>query len=93
MESAVSEPIAFRTAELDFLAAVVDASHNTMLSHMGAVIRVALNSLPVRPASVQRGTVLHRAVLDAVRLRNATASEQAMSKLLDRDETLTTEEA
>lgn len=84
MEDATAEPTTFRTAELDFHAAVVDAAHNTMLSHMGAVIRVALRSISrhdelTRPS----GTAGHRAVLDAIAGHDATAAEEAMHKLLD----------
>lgn len=85
MESAVAEPMAYRTAELDFHAAVVDASHNTMLSHMGAVIRVALSSVPSNGgASVPQGTAGHRAVLDAIDRRDPTAAEKGMRELIDR---------
>ena len=85
MESAVAEPMAYRTAELDFHAAVVDASHNTMLSHMGAVIRVALSSVPSNGgASVRLGTTGHRAVLDAIDRRDPVAAEKGMRELIDR---------
>lgn len=93
MESAVAEPVAFRTAELDFHSAVVDAAHNTMLSHMGAVIRVALSSVP--PESV--ATVLHemaghRAVLDAIDRHDQEAAEKEMRKLLDHRRLLSVKE-
>ena len=84
MEAATAEPIRFRAAELDFLGSVVDASHNTMLSHMGAVIRVALDSaFSDLPATDQRSTVVHRAVLDAIRLRDQAGADRAMRRLVD----------
>lgn len=85
MESAVAEPMAYRTAELDFHAAVVDASHNTMLSHMGAVIRVALSSVPSNGgARAPQGTAGQRAVLDAIDRRDPAAAEKGMRELIDR---------
>lgn len=93
MESAVAEPIAFRTAELDFHSAVVDASHNTMLSHMGAVIRVALSSAPsTGEATEGHGTAGHRAVLDAIDRHDQEAAEKAMRKLIDYQSPLSTTE-
>lgn len=84
MESAVAEPMAYRTAELDFHAAVVDASHNTMLSHMGAVIRVALSSVPSNGGvRAPQGTAGHRAVLDAIDRRDPAAAEKGMRELID----------
>jgi DNA-binding FadR family transcriptional regulator len=87
MDSAVAEPIAFRRAELDFHAAVLDSAHNTLLSHMGAIIRVALTSaLEGRAASIATnslGTDHHRTILDAIREQDAAAAEQAMRVLLD----------
>lgn len=91
MESAVAEPIAFRTAELDFHAAVVDASHNTMLSHTGMVIRVALSSVPTSgDASARHGTAGHRAVLEAIDRRDPGAAEKAMRELVERQYPLPT---
>lgn len=93
MESAAAEPMAFRAAELDFHAAVVDASHNTMLSHMGAVVRVALSSVPTNgEASVQQGTAGHRAVLDAIDRHDPAAAEKGMRELIDRQRPRTTKE-
>lgn len=85
MESALAEPMAYRTAELDFHAAVVDASHNTMLSHMGAVIRVALSSVAPRgDARELHDAAGHRAVLDAIDRHDPEGAEKEMRKLLDR---------
>lgn len=84
MEAAASEPMAFRTAELDFHAAVVDAAHNTMLSHMGAVIRVALGSASENDVGeLRRATGTHRAILAAIDRRDPIAAEKAMHELLD----------
>lgn len=93
MESAAAEPVAFRTAELDFHSAVVDASHNTMLSHMGAVIRVALSAVPSNGQErVKDGTARHRAVLDAIDRHDPAAAEKGMRALLDRQRPQTTKE-
>lgn len=91
MESAAAEPLAFRAAELDFHAAVVDAAHNTMLSHMGAVIRVALSSVAA-DGRVQEGTAGHRAVLEAIDRQEAEVAEKGMRELIDRQRPPTTKE-
>ena len=44
IEAASAEPLALRAAELDFHDAVVDAAQNSLLSHVGAMIRVALEA-------------------------------------------------
>ena len=44
VEAAWAEPVARRAAELDFHGAVVDAAQNTLLSHVNALIRVALEA-------------------------------------------------
>jgi DNA-binding FadR family transcriptional regulator len=51
---------------------------------MGAVIRVALESaFSYLPATDQRSTVVHRAVLDAIRLRDQAGADRAMRRLVD----------
>lgn len=93
MDSAVAEPMAYRTAELDFHAAVVDASHNMLLSHMGAVIRVALSSVPSDgEVSVLHGTAGHRSVLDAIDRHDAEVAEKGMRELIDRQRPTTAKE-
>ena len=54
IEAASAEPIALRAAELDFHAAVVDAAQNSLLSHVGAMIRVALEAAASRTAPIRR---------------------------------------
>ena len=44
VEAAWAEPLAGRAADLDFHAAVVEAAHNGLLSHVSALIRVALEA-------------------------------------------------
>lgn len=87
MDAAVAEPIAFRRAELDFHVAVLDSAHNPLLSHMGAIIRVALTSaLEGRAASIAANSLAtdhHRTILDAIGGQDAAAAEQAMRVLLD----------
>lgn len=87
IDAAVAEPIAFRRAGLDFHAAVLDSAHNTLLSHIGAIIRVALTSAlegrAVSIASSSLGTDHHRTILDAIHGQDGAAAEQAMRVLLD----------
>ncbi len=64
-----------------------------MLSHMGAVIRVALSAVPANGQErVKGGTARHRAVLDAIDRRDPAAAEKGMRALLDRQRPLTTKE-
>jgi GntR family galactonate operon transcriptional repressor len=44
VEAAWAEPAARRAAELDFHSAIVEAAQNTLLSHVNALIRVALEA-------------------------------------------------
>jgi len=64
-----------------------------MLSHMGAVIRVALSSAPsTGEATEGHGTAGHRAVLDAIDRHDQEAAEKAMRKLIDYQSPLSTTE-
>jgi GntR family galactonate operon transcriptional repressor len=88
MASAGAEPLAFHAAELDFHVAVVRASRNTLLSHMAAVMRVALEATasqrPIVPDPTGDGLVEYKAVLEAIRSEDPTEAERAMRSLLDR---------
>jgi DNA-binding FadR family transcriptional regulator len=85
LDAAVAEPVARRNAELDFHAAVVDAADNSLLAHVGAIIRVALESAG-RPASFppdDESTALRVALIEAFRGRDPDAAEKAMRMLVD----------
>ena len=85
IESAAAEPLARQNAELDFHGVVVDAAHNSMLAHVGAMC----GSLPV--AAACRGSTapddesvgLRVAVIEAIRSRDEDAAEKAMRMLVD----------
>jgi DNA-binding FadR family transcriptional regulator len=87
IESAAEEPLAFRAAELDFHAAIVEAAHNSLLSHVGAVIRVALETV-AEPVVADHGgngraLSLRAALTTAIRVGDASGSEAAMRSLVD----------
>ncbi len=83
--AAGSEPVARRTAELDFHASIADAAQNTLLAHVNAMVRVALEAIDVTfdddPES-ERGGATHRAdVSRAIGAGDAEAAETAMRRL------------
>ena len=84
IEAAAAEPIAFRAAELDFHDAVVEAAHNS-LSHVGAMIRVALEAAgePPPPDANADEASLRTAVTSAIRAQDPDASEAAMRSLVE----------
>jgi DNA-binding FadR family transcriptional regulator len=85
IEAAAAEPLARRHADLDFHAAVVDAAHNSLLAHAGAMVRVALESA-ASPGSMPAddgSAVLRGAVVDAIRSGDADAAEKAMRMLVE----------
>ncbi len=55
VEAAWAEPWARRAADLDFHGAVVEAAHNTLLSHVSALIRVALEAAAFPSNGRRRG--------------------------------------
>jgi GntR family transcriptional regulator, galactonate operon transcriptional repressor len=84
IDAASAEPMALRAAELDFHDAVVDAAQNSLLSHVGAMIRVALEAAGDPPPAADGDEALLRtAVVAAIRARNPDASEAAMRSLVD----------
>jgi DNA-binding FadR family transcriptional regulator len=85
IEAASAEPMALRAADLDFHGAVVDAAHNSLLSHVSAMIRVALEAASEPPAPESNGdeALLRAAVATAIRDGDAGASETAMRSLVD----------
>ena len=83
MEAALAEPLALEAAEADFHTAVVDAAHNALLSHMNAVIRVALDATGATSDPGPVAMTLRRAVADAIRRGDPAESERAMRTLLE----------
>jgi DNA-binding FadR family transcriptional regulator len=85
VDAAFHEPLARRNAELDFHAAVVDAAHNSLLAHVGAMVRVALEAAASRAPTTSEGEsdALRVAVIEALRTRDADAAERGMRMLVD----------
>lgn len=85
IEAASAEPIALRAADFDFHGAVVEAAQNSLLSHVSAMIRIALEAAGEQPAPEADGNeaLLRTAVATAIRDRDADASETAMRSLVD----------
>ena len=88
-EAAWAEPLAARAADLDFHAAVVEAAHNGLLSHVSALIRVALEATDGRRTA--RARAPRRAAAQGGRRSpgpcagDAEASEAAMRELVEHD--------
>ena len=85
IDAAAAEPVARRTAELDFHAAVVEAADNSLLAHVAAMVRVALESAGHRATSPadDESTAWRVAVIEAIRTRDADAAAKAMRMLVD----------
>jgi DNA-binding FadR family transcriptional regulator len=85
IDAAVHEPLARRNAELDFHAAVVNAAHNSLLAHVGAMVRVALEAAASRAPTAPEGEseALRVAVIEALRARDADSAERGMRMLVD----------
>ena len=72
-------------ADVDFHKAILDASHNPMLRSVGAMIQSALTitfTLGWRTVMARDAVLQHRAVCDAIALRDRDAAYIAMRKLL-----------
>jgi GntR family galactonate operon transcriptional repressor len=90
VEAAWAEPVARRAAELDFHGAVVDAAQNTLLSHVNALIRVAIEAADfpsdVDDADAARdATTLRASLAKSIRAGDSDASEAAMRALIELD--------
>ncbi len=85
IDAAVAEPIARRLADLDFHAAVVDAAHNSLLAHAGAMVRVALEAAASpAPSPPDDGSgALRTAVVEAIRSGDVDGAEKAMRMLVE----------
>lgn len=73
-------------ADLDFHRALLAATHNPLLVEMERVIAngLAQRDKVVHNAPADDPVPSHRAVLDAIRARDAAAAEQAMRALVDK---------
>ncbi len=90
VEAAWAEPAARREADLDFHSAVVGAADNSLLAHVDALIRVALEAAAGSPSNgdgetARQGTALRADVARAIRAGDAEASEAAMRALVEHD--------
>jgi GntR family galactonate operon transcriptional repressor len=89
--AAWAEPLARQAADLDFHGAVVEAAQNSLLSHVNAMIRVALeasgHSHDGDAETERQATVLRASVSRAIRAGDADASEAAMRRLVELDST------
>jgi DNA-binding FadR family transcriptional regulator len=83
--AAAAEPLARRTAELDFHAAVVDAARNSLLTHVSAMVRVGLEAaaIPSTSPSDEESGALRAAVVEAIRTGDSEAAEKGMRMLVD----------
>jgi DNA-binding FadR family transcriptional regulator len=86
LQAALSEPDAFRTASLDFNEAIFAASHNTLLWHVNAVIRLGLESgsSDTRPVDEDEDEALGpwQDLVESIERRDGAGSEKAMRNLL-----------
>lgn len=90
LRAAVLEPEAFHNADLDFHAAIFSATHNTLLWHVNAMIRLALESssnhmLPIEEADQGEVLTLWQDLVESIGRREASGSEKAMRNLLTRE--------
>jgi len=88
MEAAAHDPLLFAEPDIRFHRAILAATGNDFIAAFGALIETALGAF-VRIASRHPGAPapsvpLHRAILDAIRCRDAEAAHAAMLALLDR---------
>ena len=85
IDAASAEPLAKRLADLDFHAAVVDAAHNSLLAHAGAMVRVALEAAasPVPTPADDSSFAFRAAVIDTIRAGDPDGAEKAMRMLVE----------
>ena len=85
IDAASAEPLAKRLADLDFHAAVVDAAHNSLLAHAGAMVRVALEAAasPVPTPADDSSFAFRAAVIDTIRVGDPDGAEKAMRMLVE----------
>jgi DNA-binding FadR family transcriptional regulator len=83
IDAAAAEPLARRHADLDFHAAVADAAHNSLLAHVSAMVRVALEAAARAAPTPPDDGVLRAAVIDAIRTGDVDGAEKAMRMLVE----------
>jgi DNA-binding FadR family transcriptional regulator len=85
IEAAAAEPLARRVAELDFQAAVAAAAHNSLLAHVTAMIRVAIEAaaVPAGNARDDGSAALRVTLIDAIRAGDAESAEKSMRLLVE----------
>ena len=85
IEAAAAEPLARRVAELDFHAAVAAAAHNSLLAHVSAMIRVAIEAaaVPADSARDDGSAALRVTLVDAIRAGDAESAEKSMRMLVE----------
>ena len=86
LQAALLEPDAFRAASLDFNEAIFAASHNTLLWHVNAVIRLGLESgsSDIRPDEEDEDDAMSpwQDLVESIVRRDGPGSEKAMRNLL-----------
>ena len=90
VEAAWAEPAARRAAELDFHGSIVEAAQNTLLSHVNALIRVALEAADFSSDgddadAAREAATLRASLAKGIRAGDAEASEEAMRALVELD--------
>ena len=88
MEKCADDPVTFAAPDIRFHKAILAATDNDFIAAFGALIEIALGAF-VRIASRHEGAPapsvpLHRAILAAIRRRDAEGAHAAMLALLER---------
>jgi GntR family transcriptional regulator, galactonate operon transcriptional repressor len=86
MEDPQCDPEVIVQADLAFHRGLLLATHNDLLQRMELVIHTALRTrdeLVHHSEGVENSAPAHRAVLDAIEVRDAATAQQAMEQLLD----------
>lgn len=87
MEETLGDPDPFISADLEFHAAIIGASHNELLEQMATAIGVALRGsreITIRvPRPTEFAMQFHRAVAHAIASRDPAGAEAAMRDLVD----------
>jgi DNA-binding FadR family transcriptional regulator len=87
MTAATGDPVAAVAADLSFHRALLAATHNELLENMEVVMETGLAARDRLVHGVEQyddPVPSHRAVVDAIRARDAVAAETAMRQLLEK---------
>jgi DNA-binding FadR family transcriptional regulator len=87
MTAATGDPVAAVAADLSFHRALLAATHNELLENMEVVMETGLAARDRLVHGVEKyddPVPSHRAVVDAIRARDAVAAETAMRQLLEK---------